>query len=334
MLITIFDSRGIIHKEFVPAGQTITGEYYLNFLKRLIARIRRIRPEYRDEDSWCLLHDNAPSHSSLIVRRFLAKNNVCVLNHPPYSLYLAPCDFYLFPKIKLKLKVYEVQTRQTTLDAGRDKDLHDLILALSTKIDDFGKKMETRLVSVEQGLNQINQRLQHFESSLETTSEAVSLNTNRISDLKRRLELGEMRQREKNLIIYGLEGAESETPEESRGLIQDLISNTMQISEDLKIEQCRRLIKKANSPLLIEVPDLKQRILLFRNTFRLRDKKIFINKDYPPTIRDQRRILISKRKELMSKGNVSKLRDNRLIVRGISYSVLNGRVISSNGDAI
>ncbi|UYV65965.1 hypothetical protein LAZ67_3006016 [Cordylochernes scorpioides] len=104
MLITFFDSRGIIHKEFVPAGQTITGEYYLNVLKRLIARIRRIRPEYHDEDSWCLLHDNAPSHSSLIVRRFLAKNNVCVLNHSPYSPDLAPCDFYLFPKIKLKLK--------------------------------------------------------------------------------------------------------------------------------------------------------------------------------------------------------------------------------------
>ncbi|UYV73903.1 hypothetical protein LAZ67_11001358 [Cordylochernes scorpioides] len=104
MLITFFDSRGIIHKEFVPAGQTITGEYYLNVLKRLIARIRRIRPEYRDENSWGLLHDNAPSHSSLIVRRFLAKNNVCVLNHPPYSPDLASYDFYLFPKIKLKLK--------------------------------------------------------------------------------------------------------------------------------------------------------------------------------------------------------------------------------------
>ncbi|UYV84063.1 hypothetical protein LAZ67_X001033 [Cordylochernes scorpioides] len=61
MLITFFDSRGIIHKEFVPAGQTITGAYYLNVLKRLIARNRRIRAEYRDEDSWCLLHDNAPS---------------------------------------------------------------------------------------------------------------------------------------------------------------------------------------------------------------------------------------------------------------------------------
>ncbi|UYV71195.1 hypothetical protein LAZ67_8002127 [Cordylochernes scorpioides] len=75
-IVGIKTNRGIIHKEFVPAGQTITEEYYLNFLKRLIVRIRRIRPEYRDEDSWCLLHDNAPSHSSLIVRRFLAKNNV------------------------------------------------------------------------------------------------------------------------------------------------------------------------------------------------------------------------------------------------------------------
>lgn len=104
MLITFFDSKGIIHKEFVPPGQTITGEYYLNVLKRLMARIRRIRPEYRDGNSWCLLHDNAPSHKSIIVSRFLTNNNVCVLNHPPYSPDLAPCDFSLFPKIKMKLK--------------------------------------------------------------------------------------------------------------------------------------------------------------------------------------------------------------------------------------
>ena len=28
----------------------------------------RIRPEYRDPEIWSLLHDNAPSHTSLIVR--------------------------------------------------------------------------------------------------------------------------------------------------------------------------------------------------------------------------------------------------------------------------
>lgn len=104
MLIVFFDSKGIIHKEFASPGQTITAKYYLEVLKRLMARIHRIRPEYQNENSWCLLHDNAPSHKSIIVSRYLAKHNVCVLNHPPYSPDLAPCDFSLFPKLKMKLK--------------------------------------------------------------------------------------------------------------------------------------------------------------------------------------------------------------------------------------
>ena len=67
MLVTFFDSKGIIHKEFVPTGQTITDAYYFEVLKRLMARIRPIRPEYREPETWPLLHNNAPSHTSLIV---------------------------------------------------------------------------------------------------------------------------------------------------------------------------------------------------------------------------------------------------------------------------
>ncbi|GFU76231.1 HTH_48 domain-containing protein [Trichonephila clavipes] len=78
IFITFFDSKGIILKEFVPGiilkefvptGQTLTGQYFLAVLKRLMAKIHRIRPGYRTQSSWCLLHDNAPSHTSFIVRR-------------------------------------------------------------------------------------------------------------------------------------------------------------------------------------------------------------------------------------------------------------------------
>ena len=37
---------------------------------------------------------------TLRFRVFLAKKNIPVLPHPPYSPDLAPCDFYLFPKLK------------------------------------------------------------------------------------------------------------------------------------------------------------------------------------------------------------------------------------------
>jgi transposase len=45
-----------------------------------------------------------PAHTSLVVREFLTKNNVTTVPHPVYSPDLAPCDFYVFPKMKLRLK--------------------------------------------------------------------------------------------------------------------------------------------------------------------------------------------------------------------------------------
>jgi len=51
-----------------------------------------------------LHHDNAPSHTALSLREFLATKQITVLEHPVYSPDLAPSDFYLFPKIKEILK--------------------------------------------------------------------------------------------------------------------------------------------------------------------------------------------------------------------------------------
>jgi transposase len=57
-----------------------------------------------------LHHDNAPAHAVLPIREFLAKKNIPTLPHSPYSPNLAPCDFYLFPKLKSKLKGHHFGT--------------------------------------------------------------------------------------------------------------------------------------------------------------------------------------------------------------------------------
>jgi transposase len=55
-------------------------------------------------NSWFLLHDNAKAHWSVLVKAFLAKNNVTTLEHPLNSPDLAPVDFYLFPQLKSAFK--------------------------------------------------------------------------------------------------------------------------------------------------------------------------------------------------------------------------------------
>ena len=77
---------------------------YIGILRRLWYAVRRKSPKNGKTNSWFLLHDNALAHGSVLVKDFLAKNNVATLEHPPHSPELDPGDFYLFPWLKSAVK--------------------------------------------------------------------------------------------------------------------------------------------------------------------------------------------------------------------------------------
>jgi len=60
-----FNSKRVVHKEFVPPGQTVNAAFCVEVLKRLKKRVARVRPEIAN--TWLLHHNNAPSHASLLV---------------------------------------------------------------------------------------------------------------------------------------------------------------------------------------------------------------------------------------------------------------------------
>ncbi|KAL4142816.1 hypothetical protein QTP88_005213 [Uroleucon formosanum] len=82
MLICFFDSQGIVHKEFVPQGQTVNQHFYKEVLERLRKRVIRVRPNIKN--TWVLHHKNAPCHTAISVNQFLATKNIPVAPQPPY----------------------------------------------------------------------------------------------------------------------------------------------------------------------------------------------------------------------------------------------------------
>jgi len=96
-------TKGLIHWKFLPNGQTINSGFYIEVLKRLRGSIRRKRPE-KWENGWFLHHDNAPCRTSFAVRQYLADKKIPTIPQPPYSPDIAPCDFWLFPNLKLGLE--------------------------------------------------------------------------------------------------------------------------------------------------------------------------------------------------------------------------------------
>jgi hypothetical protein len=108
------------HFDFLEQGQTVNQHRYLEILARLHEDVRWRRPELWPY-AWILYHDNALAHDALAVWEFLAKKSIMKLDHPPYSLDLALCDFWLFPKLKTALKGHkfsdnaDIQEHATTI---------------------------------------------------------------------------------------------------------------------------------------------------------------------------------------------------------------------------
>ena len=51
-------------------------------------------------DHWHFQQDNTPVYNSILVTHYLTKMGINLVPHRPYSPDLAPCDFWLFPKLR------------------------------------------------------------------------------------------------------------------------------------------------------------------------------------------------------------------------------------------
>ncbi len=107
MLVCFLDRTGCVHHEFVQ--RTVNWYVYVHILGHLRERIRRRRPGlWMPGSGWVhsmlLHHDNAPTHKVNHTVARLMETNVETIEHPPYSPDLAPCDFFLFPRLKALLR--------------------------------------------------------------------------------------------------------------------------------------------------------------------------------------------------------------------------------------
>ena len=61
---------------------------------------RRKRLALFKSDQWHFHQDNEPVHNAIPVTDYLTKMGIKTVPQPPYSPDIAPCDFWLFPKLR------------------------------------------------------------------------------------------------------------------------------------------------------------------------------------------------------------------------------------------
>ena len=96
LMIPFFDSTGMIYMNWVPTGQTVIKEYYVEVLRKFRKRFCRKRPALFKSGQWHFHQDNALVHNSILVTDYLTKMGIKTVPQPPYSPDLVPCDMWLF----------------------------------------------------------------------------------------------------------------------------------------------------------------------------------------------------------------------------------------------
>ena len=100
-LFSLISAVWYITNSFQRDKRSIAGtiwEYYGVYLKKSVKIA-----ELWKKNSWILHDDNALLHRTTIVNEVKAKNVIATFDQSPHSPDLVPCDFFLFPELKLPL---------------------------------------------------------------------------------------------------------------------------------------------------------------------------------------------------------------------------------------
>ena len=121
MFAIFFGFKGIVASIPLEERRTVNSEWYTEVcLPQVFEKLLRGRPK-KELRRHILHHDNAPAHTSGKTLNFIADSGIDLLTPPAYSPDLAPCDFWLFPKLKEPLRGKLFETREDLVSAVEEQ---------------------------------------------------------------------------------------------------------------------------------------------------------------------------------------------------------------------
>jgi histone-lysine N-methyltransferase SETMAR len=121
MVGVCFWSGGVLANVPLPAGESYNSTFYCH---KVLPTVTRNIQSKRPKCGWNglkFIHDNAPVHKAANVLRYFDRHGISVEDHPPYSPDLSPCDYWLFPAAKMKMRSYPIGQEEV-----KDKRSHIL----------------------------------------------------------------------------------------------------------------------------------------------------------------------------------------------------------------
>ena len=189
------------------------------------------------------------------------------------------------------------------------KEVHDLredYAALQGELRDM-KTEVTELRQENRNLLQTNQDL-----------------TARLCNLERKADDLEGRSKRNNLIFYGMQKSTGETNADCEGMVKDLLTDKLELSEDIEFDRVHRLNSKSDSPVIARCAFYKQKLTILKAKRKLQGSGVFIGEDFSSRVREIRRKLTPHLKKAKKDGKNASMVFDHLFIDGRKFSLGDG----------
>ena len=237
------------------------------------------------------------------------------------------------PKADPKLR----QTRLSAKDLGatgskdseRDSeptlgDVMALLYTLNSKFDD----MKTDFRALSEGLSILREEVSDLKENctllrqdndvLKSKNECLE---KKMQELERKTDDLEGRSKRNNLIIHGLLRLENETGEDCEGALKDLITDKLELVDDVQFDRVHRLNARPNSPVVARCTYFKDKVKILKAKRKLQGSDVFIGEDFSVRVRDIRRQLVPHLKKARSESKKATMVYDHLIIEGKRLTV-------------
>lgn len=148
--------------------------------------------------------------------------------------------------------------------------------------------------------------------------------TTKLDYLEKRTDDLEGRSKRNNLIFYGMHRSQNETSADCEGLVKDLITDKLELSEDIEFDRVHRLSSKADSPVIARCVFYKQKLAILKAKRKLQGSNIFVAENFSNRVRDVRRRLTPHLKKARNESKKVTMVFDHLVIDGKKFMLGDG----------
>ena len=202
----------------------------------------------------------------------------------------------------------------------------------STKQDKNSDKVMNRISELE---SSINKQFESVKKEVETLQTEVNILQEendelrlqcdslwqRVVNLEERADDQEARSKRNNLLFFGIKREEQETAQDCERKVKTMLTEKMGMSADIPFDRVHRLGNKTNAPLIARCTFYKDKINILKSSNKLKGTDLYVNEDFPVTVRDKRKKISELVKERREKGEKIKIVYDHVYIENRRYEL-------------